>query len=78
MYQVVWTRDGERVMSFCTHAADEGDALAQAEAFFAEHAEIPEHDPRVREGTVVRVGRVIATDGSFQTVFKDSPDAPRS
>jgi hypothetical protein len=76
IYEVVWTHDGERVMSYFTHAADEADALAHAEAFFAEH---PEHDvPCGQEGTIVRVGRVITTDGSFQTVFKEMLDVQKS
>ena len=52
MYEVVWERDGKRVGTFCTHAANEADALSEAEAFFAEHRE---HDfPGGRDGTTAR------------------------
>ena len=42
MYTVQFTRDGEAVARFHTHAADEAGAQAHAMAFFREH---PEHDP---------------------------------
>jgi hypothetical protein len=54
MYQVIWERDGKRVLTYALHAADETDAQSTAEAFLIEH---PEYDfPRT--GTAVRV-RVI-------------------
>ena len=54
MYRVIWERDGERLCTLATHAADEAGAISIAEAFFADNPEC--NFPR--EGATVRV-RVI-------------------
>jgi hypothetical protein len=72
MYEALWERDGERVLSWSMHAASEADVIAEAEAFFAEH---PEHDiPSRLDGTTVRVGIISGADGTFFTKFNDTLD----
>lgn len=56
MYQVIWERDGERLCTLSTHAADEAGAISIAEAIFADHPEL--NFPR--DGATVRV-RVITS-----------------
>jgi hypothetical protein len=76
MYEAIWERDGERVLGWCMHAANEADVLIEVKAFFAEH---PELDiPGGRDGTTVRIGIIGRVDGTMFANFKDMPDAPRT
>ena len=54
MYLVVWERDGEPMLRYALHAADETDARLRAEASLAELADIQKFDFD-RAGTTVRV-----------------------
>jgi hypothetical protein len=49
-YQVIWERDGERIMTVALHASDETDAQSKAVAKHAQEVD--------RTGTTIRVREI--------------------
>jgi hypothetical protein len=67
MFQVEWLREGQSVDKFTAHALDEADAVRLVEGFFLEN---PDQDIEGgRDGTMVRVGRVIHRNGHYEVIF---------